>query len=234
MLPGITPALFKGSQIDAYTKLLLHFDGANNSTVFTDSSPSAHGNAVIGGSAGAAKVSTAFSKFGGSAAFFDGATGWSRYASSVDWEFGGGDFTVDWWEYRQAGGVGCAPIVRDNSILYTPWMLGYYQAPNLVFFASSNATSWDISSAQPFGALELNVWHHFAVSRNGNTFYLFRDGVLGAAFGSSLAFPANGGAVAIGGSWQNQYFGGFFDEVRISKGIARWTANFTPPTAPYS
>lgn len=234
MLPGIKPALFGvgATGNDSYTKLLLHFDGADNSTIYKDSSLAAHGNATL---AGSTKLLVAQKKFGVSSAWFDGSTGYATFPNHADYNFGAGPFTVEWYEYRQTATGGAGPIVRDTGVLYTPWLVGYYSAPNLLFYASSNATAWDISNGRSFGAAELNVWHHFAVTRSGDTFYMFRDGVQMQAWGVSagLAFPAGGNPLALGCAWQGQFYGGFLDEVRISKGVCRWTASFSPPSAPY-
>lgn len=79
---------------DQYTKLLLHCDGADASTTFTDASQAAHGNATPNGNA---QVDTAQSKFGGASALFDGTGDFLSYADHADWHFGSGDFMADFW-----------------------------------------------------------------------------------------------------------------------------------------
>jgi len=233
MLPGNTPALF-GAAVpgnDAFTKLLLHCNGANASTVFTDASLSAKGNASVFGNA---QISTAQSKFGGASALFDGAGDYLQYPNHADWNFGAGNFTIDWWERRTAATAGCPVVARDGAVTFTHWVCGYSNGSNaMLIYMSSNGSSWDVANGQSLGALELNVWHHFAIVRSGNTFYGFRDGVQTATWTSTATFGAATGSLAIG-MWSSQFFPGYIDELRISKGIARWTTNFTPPTAPYS
>ena len=97
----------------------------------------------------------------------------------------------------------------------------------------STAGAVGIASAKIFGAVELDAWHHFAVCRSGNNFYLFRDGVAGDSWTSSAALYAGVSPLQIG-RYNTSYFAGYIDELRTSKGIARWTSEFTPPTEPYA
>jgi hypothetical protein len=87
------------------------------------------------------------------------------------------------------------------------------------------------------GATDLrdNQWHHVAVVRTGTAYLGFVDGaqefsnnITGAMSNPAVALAigtnSNGGEIG---------FNGQIDEVRLSKGIARWTTTFTPPNAPY-
>jgi Concanavalin A-like lectin/glucanases superfamily len=213
---------------DGNTNLLMHCEGINGATTFPDSSGSGHGNATV---AGTAQVSTAQAKFGTGAAMFDGSTAWLSYPNSADWEFASGDWTIDWWEYRTAAAVGSVALARDQTSAYVGWLLGYTDGTNSLMYMSSNGSAWDIASGQSLGALELNSWHHFAVVRKSNNFYGFRDGVQQSGWQSSAAIRANANPLAIGR--YNAYFSGYLDEIRVSKGRARWTADFTP-TGPYA
>jgi hypothetical protein len=227
MLPGITPALFGKplAQVDTYTKLLMHFNSVSPNYYFYDASLAAHGYAT---NVGNAYMATS-SKFAG-AGYLDGAS-YLTYPDHADWNFGVGDFTVDWWEYRTAAGY--SAINRHPFSTYTAWMFGYYSAGNSQIYMSSNGGAWDIASAKSLGTQTLNAWVHCAVVRSGNTFYAFKNGVQTDTWTSSLALWAPASVLGIGFSQNAYYFIGWLDELRISKGIARWTANFTPPTAPY-
>jgi len=83
-------------------------------------------------------------------------------------------------------------------------------------------------------ALVTNSWYHLAAVRSGTNFMIFQNGVsLGASQGNTNAVSSYASDLNIGrGCWEG-VLDGWIDEVRISKGIARWTANFTPPTHPY-
>lgn len=222
-----------GAVPDVYTTLLLHCDGTNGSTVFPDSSIYAHGNATV---AGSVTVSTAQSKFGGGSALFTGGADYLSFPNSADWEFGAGDFTIDWWEYRTSATTGKTPIARDALTTFAPFLLGYSDGTNSVVYMSSNGSSWDIASGQSLGAIQLNAWHHFAVTRQGNTFRTYKDGSQVATWTSALALKANSNPFSLSRIQSGaNYYSGHLEEVRVSKGIARWTGTtFTPPTAPYS
>jgi len=232
LLPFIIVAsAHAGSGSDSYTVLLLHADGGNATTVFSDAGVHAHSVTANGN----AQISTAQSKFGGSAISCDGAGDYLTVGNSSDWEFGSGNFTVDWWEYRTSSTGAKTSISRDQSTLYVPFILGYGNDPLLVYMTSdsSGAAGWDIAGGQSLGSLTLNAWHHFAVVRSGNTFYAFKDGTQTATWTSSASLAANSNPLSVCSSQGGGYYQGYIDELRVSKGTARWTASFTPPTAPY-
>ena len=222
---------FTRGGIDTYTKLLLHFDGSDASTTFTDASPAAHGSASVNGNA---QVDTAQSKFGGASGLFDGTGDFLTYANHADWELGSGDFTIDWWERRSSATAGKAIMARDATTSLVPWVVGYSDGSDLLFYATSDGVNWDIASAKRFGAIELNAWHHFAVVRSGNTFFLFKDGAITTTFFSDKAFFANANALGIGRTQTTGDYAGWIDELRVSKGTARWVSPFLPPAAAYA
>jgi len=83
--------------------------------------------------------------------------------------------------------------------------------------------------------LSANTWYHIAVTRSGSTFRSFVNGVVDRTFTSSSAIytdatiPYNIGRVAyLSGTF---FFNGYMDDYRVTKGYARYTAAFTPPTA---
>jgi hypothetical protein len=79
------------------------------------------------------------------------------------------------------------------------------------------------------------TWHHIAVVGSSGTIKIYIDGVAQgntAAQGTIIDSSSSYG-VGRAGDYSGLYFNGWIDEFRVSKGIARWTSNFTPPTAPY-
>lgn len=210
--------------IDAFTKLLLHMDGANGATTFSDYSGRAHTVTVVGN----AQVSTAQSRFGGSSASFDGTGDNLSIPASPDFGFGQGDFTVEAWIYaRNWAASGFSGIVGNHyaGTADGSWYFQINSSGKLAFGVAgefSGATS-----------LSKDRWYHVAVSRFVDILRFFVDGRLDA----SMTFPDNisgGRPLYIGNlSNANNYFNGYIDELRISKGIARWTHDFTPSTTPY-
>lgn len=212
------------SNIDQYTVLCLHGDISTN----PDSSNSNHAQTAHG----SVSISTSQSKFGGASLKFTASTAdYYSSATSSDFDFGTGDFTIDWWAYEVSTAQPITHIAREKTATYPPFILSY----NGTIWMSSNGTSWDIAASKTFGSPVFNAWSHLAISRQGSTFYTFRDGVQQDTWTSTLSLPTNSNPLSIG-ACQNgaSYMNGYIDELRVSKGIARWTANFTPPTSAYS
>jgi hypothetical protein len=116
----------------------------------------------------------------------------------------------------------------------------YYGATDghISFYAISGGV-YKASYATPAWAPGSN-WHHIAIVRDGSNFYIFIDGisqsltVYTAIDGNTMPDVAAELRLGnTGGSGSYYYLNGWLDEYRISKGIARWTANFTPPANEY-
>lgn len=219
--------------IDQYTKLLLHCDGADASTTFTDS---ATGKAIT--AVGTAQVDTAQSKFGGASLLLNGNSDYLSVADSDDFYFDG-NFTIDFW-VRWAG----LPASNNTMGLFTQ----YVDASHYIYFLLYNnaGAHYDYSLEVYDGTQKvytlvasaatpsINTWYHIAMVRNGNDFLTFQDGVqCGATVTDADPIP-NFAAPFLVGYGLSTYHNGWLDEIRISKGIARWTGNFTPPLQPYS
>jgi hypothetical protein len=212
--------------------LLLHLNGSNGSTTFTDNSPTPKTPTSNNGAA----ISTAQSKFGGASLFLDGTDDYVTVPDNSGFDFGSGNFTIEYWEYRTST-TSQSPILTRNNVQYTPYLIGWYDAAaggNVAMYMSSGGVSWDLASNVSMGALTTNVWTHYAVTRQGNTFRTFQNGIQISTFTSAAAFPAGSGALQIGRYFSSYYFkGGYIDELRITKGVARYTSNFTPQTSEF-
>lgn len=216
-----------GGGVDPYysnVSLLLHADGTNGSTTFTDNSPTpktvtAYGNA---------QISTAQSKFGGASIKFDGAGDYLSAPESIDLQFGTGDFSIEAWcyfldvtaEQVLISARDVAKNIYSNIIRVKAGKLGW-----------SNGTVWvETSSSVP--AL---TWRHIAVTRSAGTLRIFIHGVAGYT-GAQPVDIAGARPLFIGASDDPAYrfFSDcYIDDIRITKGIARYTADFTPPTAAF-
>lgn len=216
---------------DAFTKVLLHMDGANAGTTFTDSN--------AGGSAHTwtptnVTTSTANEEFGVSSALF--AAGASLHTpDSSDFTLGSGNFTVDFWFNRNGNSGTCQIAGQCNSSLTTSsnsFFIGITSG-NLPFASiGQGSTPLTITSG---AAITGSAWHHLALVRNGGTVSLYIDGVsvASSAISGSINDSSNNFTVGQAGEATVNPFTGYIDEFRLSVGIARWTSNFTPPTAPY-
>ena len=112
-------------------------------------------------------------------------------------------------------------------------MLGYMGG--LVYASSTIALNWDIISGAGLINVTPNTWTHWAFVRTGNVLYSYRNGQLyGQA--NMVGILVDGGYQSVIGDYRtgdHSYFVGNIQEFRVSN-VARWTANFTPPTEPYS
>jgi len=218
--------------LDSNTKLLLHCDGTDGSTTFTDSKLiSPHTVTAVG----SAQVDTAIKELGTGSAKFDGNSDYLTIPDSADWNFVGADFTLDFWIRLNSVTIEQAimsQVVNTSNRLIirttgTSGIIRFY------VFANSGATNITLNIT----GFTTNTWHHVAFVRNNNTLYGYKDGVsssnvdvtddvspdLGAPFNIGYEVNAN-----------YKYFGGYMDEIRLSN-IARWTNgdSFTPSTQPY-
>jgi len=210
--------------------LLLHGNGTNGSTTITDSSLTPKTVTAVGN----AQISTAQSKFGGSSIAFDGTGDRVSVADNAAFDFGTGDFTVECWVFSVtvlgAYGSSYAHIAgKGNGIATGSWALGFYQGK----------MTWtaDFVITQGATILANNTWYHFAASRSGSTLKLFVNGSQESSTTntidntSSFSFTAGDRQAADPGG--NYPLNGYIDDLRITKGVARYTANFTPPTAAF-
>ncbi len=202
-------------------------DGSNGSTTFTDSSSNAFSATVLGNT----NISTAQSKFGGSSGYFDGSGDSILYPNATTnaaFGFGTGDFTVEFWHYYQ-GGNGYVCMVQIVT-----------ESPNYIFYGlnlgSKGTFLWNNGNvAIGFTAVTNNVWEHHAVVRSGSTVSLYLNGNRVASNTWTVDLGTAGQAIIGANGANQQNTTGYIDEVRISKGIARYTgASFPVPTAPFS
>ena len=212
-----------------YVNLLLRGDGTNGSTTITDSSSVAKSIAVFGN----AQISTAQSKFGGSSIAFDG-TG--DYLQNTDggWASGTLDFTVEGWVYANSladyGGI--FSTMRANPTGFGHTISLDKTTGNIIFAVSDGATysAYSVSSSP----VTTGAWHHIAGVRNGNTFTTFLDGTSVGSF-TSTGSMINTNAV-VGETYNDSNvnsLNGYIDDLRVTIGVARYTSNFSVPTAAF-
>jgi hypothetical protein len=223
----------------ASVSLLLHGDGTNGSTTITDNSPSPKTVTAVGN----AQISTAQSKFGGASIAFDGNGDYLTVPDNADFEFGSGNFTVEMWIYPTSGTNTFRCFVaksnRNSGGGQGSFICQISNANKLQMLFDKDATgdTWDID-VQGTTTVALNTWHHIAVVRSGNVFTAYLNGVSEATATSSIALVDNAQLLVIGALGYTSppfvsLFTGYIDELRITKGISRYNAAFTPPTAPF-
>ncbi len=185
---------------------------------------------------GNAQISTTQSKWGGSSMYFDG-TGDYLFVPNTNlaFNFGTGDFTVEGWIYLSATPSTNGTIIDTRS---SDALSEYYIQVN-----TSSKLDFIYSSSRVTSATSISntTWTHFAITRSSGTIRLFINGTLDANTASyssginAAATPAIGGGRSGGTSAiSGYYFNGYIDDLRITKGYARYTASFTAPTAAFN
>ncbi|NTW32895.1 MAG: LamG domain-containing protein [Bacteroidetes bacterium] len=215
---------------DASTKLKIHANGADNSTSFIDASLSPHTVTTNGD----AKVSSSPAKFSQSA-IFDGVGDYLTIPNSSDWDFGTSDFTVDFWVYvngNQTGAIGL--ITAKTNGVSGGWSIFWQDGNTGKLYINKDNSDYFIST----GTVSQSAWTHVALVRYGNTLTFYFGGAnSGSKDVTGATFNSMGTGLGIAEMFTNiagyQTLKGSLDEIRISKGIARWTSDFIPPAAPY-
>jgi hypothetical protein len=171
---------------------------------------------------------------------FDGSGDWLKILDGPNLTFGSGDFTVEAWVYPAASPS--QPIIVGQWSGSTggttlSWCLALSNDANrnLRFLLSSNG-SGVLTDTVSSSALTLNAWNHVALVRNGSVFTAYLNGVAATggtytiSAGTSLYDATN--PITVGeSSGTGQPFNGYIDDLRITKGAARYIGNFTPPVA---
>jgi hypothetical protein len=210
--------------IDSYTKLMLHL---NNNVIDSELAPTktiTNNNVTFNNS---------IYKFGYSGVF-NGSNSYLTVPNSSDLQFGSGDFCIDSWVYGDGGCI--YSIGTGGNDTRFCWHIGkgvnfalsYIVGTGFIFMWTADSYTDNTS------------WHHVVFCRTNGVMKCFIDGIsktLTFSSGSgSATIPTFTDSAIIGASSliHSAPFSGYIDEFRISKGIGRWTANFTPPTNEYS
>ena len=173
---------------------------------------------------GNAQISTSVKKYGTGSMYFDGSGDYLFSIANQTNNFGTGNFTIECW--INFASVGNAQIVsagtgNNSGAHYWQYYSGQLQF-GIQVLGTITATSWTPTA---------NTWYHIAVVRSGTNVYQFVDGTqLGTTATSSQNFVDGPTYIGYGGAG---YLNGYLDDLRVTKGYARYTANFTPPTAAF-
>jgi hypothetical protein len=218
---------------DMNTVLLMHFDDLTDASQYKRGAIQTAGAPVI--------ASITRTPFGGSRALYLGAgANYLGYPDSADWVIGTKDFTVDCWVYLDQG----YPATNNYAVLTQMNGGNDYNDRHLFLYIASNGSV--VSDCNKAGVtvyftgtgpntVPLNAWTHLAVVRNGTAVEIYVNGVKGSGYvlPANTSFQDLAGPLRIGTMATDQLFKGYIDEVRFTIGRALWTANFTPPNAPY-
>lgn len=204
--------------------LLMHMDGSNGGTSFTDSSRYSHSVTAFGN----AQTSTAQSKFGGASLLGDASGDYLSVPSNDALDLTG-DFTIEYWFYSLSSNEQ-AHLRKANSGGFGPYGLTLNTSDKILVLLATTSNSWNTVGTST-NAFTKNAWHHVALTRSGNNFKLFVDGALEWSSTLAITLLQNTDPLLIGYSRYTpipSYLDGYIDELRITKGVARYTGAFTP------
>ena len=219
-----------------FVKLLLGGEGADASTVFTDESPVARGNATVGGNA---QVDTAQFKFGAASLLLDGTGDYLSFADSADWHLGTGHFTIEFFVRFNA-------LPATNQVFIGQWGSGAGTLSTTFYKSTAGKLEWAVSTTGSNVFVDIsatwspviNTQYHVAIDYDGTKYRAYIDGVMigssttarnifnaptvlgiGVQVVATASFPVNG----------------WMDEIRWTKGVARYASDggFTVPAEAY-
>lgn len=204
--------------------LLMHFDGLDGSTNFVDEA----GQTIS--RTGNVRISTTQSKFGGSSLYLpgDGILQITSGGAGSSLDLAGGDFTIDFWYYHINRSFYSAILGWDGTD--HPLMIYNGSGVGNVKFACGTSSSWFLDGLD-MGEPLVNTWVHYAITRQGNIFRSFKNGVLTSSIEApgTIAAPST---ITIGGN-SGYFVTAYIDELRITR-TCEFIASFTPSEAPYS
>lgn len=210
----------------ANVKALLHFNGVDASTTFTD---------VIGAAwtaRGNAQIDTAQSKFGGASGLFDGTGDWIDTPDSANWALGTNNFTIECWirPATVSGLRGISSQCSGNAAVNSNCSFQFFQnGASVEAFCTEAAVRK--GSLNATSVLTANTWHHVRYVRNGNRFDLYINGISAANVTEAATVNNSSSVLTIGtvGTTSGIDFNGHIDDFRLVIGSAVCTGNFTPP-----
>jgi hypothetical protein len=232
-------AALKPNNNDPYfsnVSLLLHGNGTNGSQTILDSSSNAFSVTVSGNS----QINTTTKKYGTGSILFDGNGDYLTVPYNTAFDFAAGNFTVEGWFYPTSLGslneMFCINYVSGTDGFATVRVTAASNGA-MYFLCSLSGATWINTSTTAANALALNTWTHVAAVRDGSNFTLYVNGVSALSYTSSATLN-NANNVSYFGVQNNRgsftsFFTGYMDDIRVTKGVARYTASFTPPSSEF-
>jgi hypothetical protein len=217
---GSPSAAITGTQ----TSLLLNYTNAGMYDATTISNPI---------SVGTAQASTTQAKWPLTSSYFNGSTSYLSAPSNTAYAFGTGDFTVEGWIYFNSTSPSISGLCQSDAVgnsTSDKWWFGY-SAGGLYFACHGSGTPYVSTPFTP----STGTWYYITATRSSGTMYLFVNGVSGTVTsgnGSLSGYNLSQNGLTVGGISTPVYLNGYIQDLRITKGVARYTATFTSPTQP--
>jgi hypothetical protein len=213
-----------GQRADYYfanVSLLLHMDGSNGSTTFTDSSS----NALTVTANGSAQISTAQSKWGGASGLFNGSSSYLELSDTSNQLLLSGDFTIECWVYFNS--LSGTRVIAQSGWDGTTGALAIWHhssCPNVIsLWAESYSTSVPMITGTT--TLSATTWYYVKAVRSGNSWELIVNNTSQGTVTSSASITKKirrvGAYSDASGGNTSSYLDGYLDDLRITKGVAR-------------
>jgi hypothetical protein len=183
---------------------------------------------------GNAQISTSVVKYGTGSLAFDGTGDRLTAPASPNIAFGTGDFTVEAWIYTntlsgERGFLQTSDTAGGLKTSYTTGIVILLDASPNFGRVITNVGGTNVTSGSTY--IATNTWYHVALTRASGSVRLFINGTL-VGGPTTITTDLTGQNICVGGYYNTSYlWNGYIDDLRITKGYARYTANFTPPTA---
>ena len=178
---------------------------------------------------GNAQISTAQSKFGGSSIAFDGTGDWLFAPNSSGQRLMAGDFTVEFWMYLGAtqANMGLVSSYQNSN--------GWLIRLDTTYIRFAYGITGSVTSNDVTYSFSTSTWYHVAWVMSGSSLQCYIDGTQqGSTFTVSGAIDTTTAGMQVGRTQTaTNDFNGYIDDLRITKGVARYTANFTAPAAAF-
>ena len=186
---------------------------------------------------GNAQISTTQSKFGGASMYFNpGETNPLIIPHNQMFNLSSGNFTIEFWVYLSSDRSYNFVISKGTSNA-REW--GINVGPSTIrFYWSTNGLGTGDSLVTGSASLPTSTWMHIAVTRSGNDIRLFKDGTQVGSTGTFTSMYSGTSPVYVGRFMDftniSHDLSGYLDDLRITKGYARYTSNFTAPVGPFN
>jgi len=180
---------------------------------------------------GSAQVSTSVVKYGTGSISFNGLNSIVYEPSNIVYGYGTGDFTIEFWVRLNSTST---QTIFSNITLAS----GLSVAPH-IYYQNASSIRYYVNGADRItgSALNINQWYHIAVCRSGTSTKMFIDGVQAGSTYTDTNNYGSSNPLILGDyaspPTQASLLNGYLDDIRVTRGVARYTANFTPPAAAF-
>ncbi len=236
-LQGVIMHFWRNNPLDpdwASVSLLAGFDGEDAATDQDDESDNAH----VATYQGNAQVDTAQSRFSRASLLCDGTGDSAHFPDGATFELGSGAFTIE-GHFRWTADAAAFQILCGKNL-----STGNQRSYSLNYDStSSNVLTLQLSTTGTDGIVKLSFafvptldqWYHIACDFDGTDYWMYVDGVMVVTAGTPITLFNSTAPFGCGGQSDGSFsFNGHIDEVRLTKGVARYNgADFTPLTAPF-